>query len=96
MYTSFRRTCTLHCVVCVPPAETSREAIEKAFTTYMARDDVGLLIINQPIADAIRPLVNGHTAILPMILEIPSKDVAYNPAKDPLMKRVLQMLGEGV
>jgi V-type H+-transporting ATPase subunit F len=55
-----------------------------------------LVLINQPIADQIRPIVNGHKAIIPMILEIPSKDVAYDASKDPLMKRVLQMLGEDV
>jgi hypothetical protein len=29
-----------------------------------------------------------------MVLEIPSKDSPYDVAKDPIMKRVLQMLGE--
>ena len=38
--------------------------------------------------------ITAHTAPVPMVLEIPSKDVAYEPAKDPIMKRVLQMLGE--
>ena len=75
-------------------AETPRETLERTFKSLLARDDVGLLLINQPIADQIRPVVNAHKAIIPMILEIPSKDVAYDPAKDPLMKRVLQMLGE--
>jgi V-type H+-transporting ATPase subunit F len=60
----------------------------------VGRPDCGLVIINQPIADAIRPLVNGHTAIVPMVLEIPSKEAGYDPTKDPLMKRVLTMLGE--
>lgn len=60
----------------------------------MTRDDVGLVLINQPIADQIRPAVQAHKGIIPMVLEIPSKDVAYDPSKDALMKRVLQMLGE--
>ena len=30
-----------------------------------------------------------------MVLEIPSKDSPYDISKDPIMKRVLQMLGEG-
>ena len=77
-------------------AETPRELLERTFKTLIAREDCGLLLINQPIADAIRPVVNAHHAIIPMILEIPSKDVAYDPKKDPLMKRVLQMLGEDV
>lgn len=75
-------------------AETTRDMIEKTFTSFLARADVGLVLINQPIADQIRPIVNGHKAIVPMVLEIPSKDVAYDAKKDPIMKRVLQMLGE--
>jgi V-type H+-transporting ATPase subunit F len=77
-------------------AETPRDTLERTFKAMLARDDCGLLLINQPIADAIRPVVNAHRAIIPMVLEIPSKDVAYDAKKDPLMKRVLQMLGEDV
>lgn len=77
-------------------AETPRETIERTFTSFTTNPEVGLIIINQPIADAIRPLVAAHKAIIPMVLEIPSKDVTYNPAKDAIMKRVLQMLGEAV
>ncbi len=75
-------------------AETSRETLEKTFEAFTARPDVGLVIINQPVADSIRPVIAKHKAIIPMVLEIPSKDVAYDPAKDPIMKRVLSMLGE--
>ena len=75
-------------------AETPRETLERTFTSLLAREDCGLLLIAQPVANAIRPVVNAHKGIIPMVLEIPSKDVAYDPKKDPLMKRVLQMLGE--
>ena len=77
-------------------ASLPRDTLERTFKAMLARDDCGLLLINQPIADAIRPVVNAHRAIIPMVLEIPSKDVAYDAKKDPLMKRVLQMLGEDV
>ena len=78
----------------LPLPETPRDLLERTFKSMLAREDCGLLLINQPVADAIRPVVNAHKAIIPMVLEIPSKDVAYDPKKDPLMKRVLQMLGE--
>jgi vacuolar-type H+-ATPase subunit F/Vma7 len=56
------------------PAETTRETIEKTFNAFAAREDVGLIMINQPIADTIRPIVNAHSTskIIPMILEVPS------------------------
>lgn len=80
--------------VAAAAAETTRDQLERTFNSFVTRDDVGLVLINQPIADQIRPAVQAHKGIIPMVLEIPSKDVAYDPAKDPLMKRVLQMLGE--
>lgn len=72
--------------------------LERALTGMLARDDCGLMLLSQPVADAVRPVVAAHArrAIIPMVLEIPSKDVAYVPSKDPLMRRVLQMLGEDV
>lgn len=102
-------------------AETQRDAVDATFARFLARGDVGIILINQPIADMIRCVVlapqcgsvtapssppaaapphscsasiAAHTAAVPMVLEIPSKDVAYEPTKDPIMKRVLQMLGE--
>ena len=77
-----------------PHPETPRDAVEAAFTRFAGSDEVGLVIISQPVADIIRPLITAHTATIPLVLEIPGKDAAYDSSKDPLMKRVLQMLGE--
>jgi vacuolar-type H+-ATPase subunit F/Vma7 len=75
-------------------AETTRDTIESTFARFLTRGDVGLIIMNQPVADSIRASVTAHTAAIPMVLEIPSKDSPYEPGKDAIMKRVLQMLGE--
>ncbi len=48
-------------------AETPRETIEQHFTKFVSRSDVGFVLINQPIADMIRPVVNNHKAIIPMV-----------------------------
>ena len=77
-----------------PPPETTREATEAAFTSYLARGDVGLIIINAPIADTIRSTILAHTDKVPMVLEIPSGSSTADLKKDPLLKRVLQMMGE--
>lgn len=35
-------------------AETQRDAVEATFARFLARGDVGIILINQPIADMIR------------------------------------------
>jgi V-type H+-transporting ATPase subunit F len=41
----------------------------------------------------IRPAIAAHTNAIPTVLEIPSKEHPYDEAKDPLMARVKQLLG---
>jgi V-type H+-transporting ATPase subunit F len=58
---------------------TTAQEIEDAFVRLIQRPDIAVLLINQHIADAeIRHLVNNHDAIIPTILEIPSKDHPYS------------------
>lgn len=42
-------------------AETTRETIELTFQRFVARGDVGLIIVNQPVANTIRPTITAHT-----------------------------------
>jgi V-type H+-transporting ATPase subunit F len=46
------------------------------------------------VAEEIRHLLNTYEKTIPTVLEIPSKDLPYDPAKDYIMKRVSLMLGE--
>ncbi len=78
----------------VVDARVSAADVTAFFAALLARGDVGLIIISQPVADSIRATVAAHTATIPMVLEIPSTQSPYDPSKDALMKRVLQMLGE--
>ena len=59
---------------------------------------MGLIIINAPIADSIRGAILAHTDKVPMVLEIPSAGGASKAgaSHDPIMRRVLQMLGQDV
>ena len=43
------------------------------------------------IADMIRYSVNAYTKPVPAILEIPSKDMPYDPNKDSVLARVKHM-----
>ncbi len=80
-----------------PSPETTRDAIEAAFASYLARGDVGLIIVNAPVADQIRPAILAHTDKVPMVLEIPAAGGASKASShDPIMRRVLQMLGQDV
>lgn len=61
--------------------------IEETFEAFLKRDDVDIILINQSIAEQIRHLIDRHTAPIPAILEIPSKDQPYDPNKDSILRR---------
>jgi V-type H+-transporting ATPase subunit F len=73
--------------------DTSVQVIEDTFKTLTARSDIGIVLINQHVANTIRHVLNDYTKIIPTILEIPSKDQPYDPEKDYIMQRVNMMLG---
>lgn len=77
----------------VDPKETPTQAIEDAFKRFTERDDVAIVLINQYIADKIRPAVSKFNSAVPAILEIPSKEHPYDPSKDSILQRVRGMLG---
>lgn len=75
--------------------KTTKEEVSNAFNTFTeTRSDIAILLINQHIADQIRPLVDGYTNAFPAILEIPSKDHPYDPEKDSVLRRVRRLFGE--
>ncbi|KAL7933697.1 vacuolar ATP synthase subunit F (V-ATPase F subunit) [Trichoderma chlorosporum] len=74
--------------------KTETAAIESAFTSFTERKDIGIVLINQHVADRIRHRVDAYTAAFPTILEIPSKDHPYDPEKDSVMRRVRLLFGE--
>uniref|UniRef100_A0A0M3I2L6 V-type proton ATPase subunit F n=1 Tax=Ascaris lumbricoides TaxID=6252 RepID=A0A0M3I2L6_ASCLU len=60
---------------------TSVSEIEDMFKTFCSRDDIAIVLINQHIAEMIRYTVDQHTASVPAVLEIPSKEAPYDPSK---------------
>ncbi|CAN8210384.1 V-type proton ATPase subunit F [Geothlypis trichas] len=67
--------------------ETSLAEIEETFRGFLAREDVGMILISQALAEQIRPAVAAHARALPAVLEIPSKDHPYDPARDSVLRR---------
>ncbi|KAK0546940.1 H(+)-transporting V1 sector ATPase subunit F [Tilletia horrida] len=69
--------------------------IESQFVNLtQERKDIAILLINQHIAEKIRPLVDKYTQAFPALLEIPAKDFPYDPSKDSVLKRVQKLFGE--
>ncbi|KAF3921165.1 hypothetical protein ABW21_db0202122 [Orbilia brochopaga] len=74
--------------------KTETEKIEKSFDELTTRKDIGILLINQHVAEKIRYKIDMYTAAFPAVLEIPSKDHPYDPEKDSVLKRVRKLFGE--
>ncbi|KAI0888908.1 vacuolar ATP synthase [Annulohypoxylon maeteangense] len=75
--------------------KTDASAIEAAFDSFTTqRKDIGIILINQHVADKIRHRIDTYTAAFPTILEIPSKEHPYDPEKDSVLRRVRRLFGE--
>merc|ERR1712071_475570 len=65
--------------------------IEDTLKSFIRRDDIDIILINRNVAEMVRHVLDAHTAPLPAILEIPSKDSPYNPSKDSILRRAKGM-----
>ncbi|AFZ79332.1 vacuolar ATP synthase subunit f, putative [Theileria equi strain WA] len=72
----------------------SKAQIEETFKSYVEREDCGIIIINQHIAEKIRPLLDLHAKHIPTVLEIPSKEQPYDASKDSVMQKIKVFFGE--
>ncbi|KAI5124416.1 hypothetical protein M0805_008300 [Coniferiporia weirii] len=75
-------------------SKTQVSTIEAAFQEYTERKDIAILLINQHIAEKIRPTVDKYQQAFPALLEIPSKDHPYDPSRDSILKRVQKLFGD--
>mmetsp|Transcript_10688 Transcript_10688/g.29460 ORF Transcript_10688/g.29460 Transcript_10688/m.29460 type:complete len:116 (-) Transcript_10688:37-384(-) len=75
--------------------DTQLGQVEDAFRAFTARDDVGIVLINQHIANDIRHVIKDYHQTIPTVLEIPSKEHPYDPEQDYIMQRVNMFLGGG-
>merc|ERR1712241_483929 len=67
--------------------DTALTDIEDTLKKFIKRDDIDIILINQNIAELIRHTIDQHSAPVPAILEIPSKDHPYDPNKDSILRR---------
>jgi len=78
----------------VVDSKTQIATIEATFQEFTERKDIAILLINQHIAEKIRPTVDKYQQAFPALLEIPSKDHPYDPSKDSVLRRVQKLFGE--
>ncbi|KIO23303.1 hypothetical protein M407DRAFT_244828 [Tulasnella calospora MUT 4182] len=78
----------------VVDSKTQVSTIEAAFQDFTERKDIAILLINQHLAEKIRPTVDRYEQAFPALLEIPSKDHPYDPSKDSILKRVQKLFGD--
>lgn len=67
--------------------DTAVSEIEDCFKRFLKRDDIDIILINQNYAELIRHVIDAHTAPIPAVLEIPSKDHPYDASKDSILRR---------
>lgn len=75
--------------------DTQLQQVEETFKKLSERDDVGIILINQHIANDIRHVLKDYHQTIPTVLEIPSKEHPYDPEQDYIMQRVNMFLGGG-
>mmetsp|Transcript_121139 Transcript_121139/g.302324 ORF Transcript_121139/g.302324 Transcript_121139/m.302324 type:complete len:135 (+) Transcript_121139:67-471(+) len=72
-------------------SKTHQRQVEEAFHDFTTRKDICMVLITQGCADDIRMAVDSYSAsgaVVPTVLEIPSKEQPYDPRKDAIMQRV--------
>jgi len=71
--------------------DTTTTEIEDHLKQFINRNDIGIILIGQSIAEEVRHVIDSHTQPIPSILEIPTKDAPYDPAKDSILRRAKGM-----
>ncbi|EJK48197.1 hypothetical protein THAOC_33026, partial [Thalassiosira oceanica] len=75
--------------------DTKADVIESTLREFTQRDDIGIILINQHLANNMRHFLTDYKQTIPTILEIPSKEHPYDPEQDFIMQRVNMFLGGG-
>ena len=67
--------------------DTSIGELEDCFKSFVNRDDIAIVLINQHVAEMIRHILDSYTQAVPAVLEIPSKEHPYEASKDSILRR---------
>lgn len=75
--------------------DTKPDVVESTLKSFTQRDDIGIILINQHVANNVRHILKDYNQTIPTILEIPSKEHPYDAEQDTIMQRVNMFLGGG-
>lgn len=80
--------------------ETTDDELEKAFAHFVDQSQkIGILFIAQNLAERIKDKINEHhkneEVLLPVVMEIPSKEKEYDPTKDTMLVQAATRLFGG-
>lgn len=70
---------------------TPSSDIEVQLKIFLSQGDIDAMVINHPIAEVVRHVIDAHTETVPIILEIPSED-APNDAFDAIERRAKEIV----
>ena len=69
--------------------DTTDQVLQTEMAKLLSRDDIGIILIAQSLAERVRNQIVEHqedeTKLLPTVMEIPSKDSPYDPTKDSML-----------
>lgn len=74
-----------------PCVVSARPSLNRQRSLSLNRDDIGIILINQYIAEMVRHALDAHQRSIPAVLEIPSKEHPYDAAKDSILRRAKGM-----
>ena len=74
---------------------TTDEEIDQTLRNFLGRNDIGIVLISQGVAERVRNVIIEHEATIPTILEIPGDDAPYDPEKDTIVVRAAKILWGG-
>ena len=76
--------------------DTQDETLEKTLKGWIAKEEVGIIMIGQSYAERVRSMIVEHQEneekILPTVLEIPTKECPYDPTKDSMLVKAASKL----
>eukprot|EP00826_Nyctotherus_ovalis_P009421 TRINITY_DN12487_c0_g1_i1.p1 TRINITY_DN12487_c0_g1~~TRINITY_DN12487_c0_g1_i1.p1 ORF type:complete len:100 (+),score=31.36 TRINITY_DN12487_c0_g1_i1:247-546(+) len=72
--------------------DTHRQDIVNMFTALTSREDIGVILICQNIANEIKDVILEYNKIIPAIMEIPSKELPYDTQKDSVLQKAARQL----
>jgi len=72
--------------------DTPLSEIDTAFMKMLKNPEMGIIMVSQNVAEMIRNRIVEHLEVIPTIMEIPSKDVPYDPTKDSVLVKAASNL----